>query len=199
MPVSRRHFVRTIVSATLWSLQAGPVRVMGQSAPDESDSERGLYPAGALVDFGRAEWMRIPRISVDAHVSEVGIADGYYNVPWFDVGHHFDSRSPGEQGNSIFNGHVATLNAGEVFRRLNELIPGDAAYVYTSGYRLDWGVQDVFSVAADDNSFLLDTDEPRLTLYTCTGSFNPIERNFTERFVVVAQLVNAISRAEAGP
>ena len=191
MPASRRRFVGTLIAATLWSLCSAPLSVVAQTEADSSASD----PADPGADFGQAEWMRIPRVGVDAHVSDIGISDGYYDVPWFDVGHHVDSHPPGEPGNSIFNGHVATLNAGEVFRRLNELTSGDAAYVYTAQYRLDWAVQDVFSVAAEDNSFLLDTAEPRLTLYTCTGRFNPIERSFAERLVVVAQLVDAVSRS----
>jgi LPXTG-site transpeptidase (sortase) family protein len=194
MPSSRRQFVRTLVAATLWSLSAAPLRVVAQSAADGSAPELAVDPAASLAGFGAAEWMRIPRIGVDAHVSDIGISDGFYDVPWFDVGHHSDSHPPGEQGNSIFNGHVATLNAGDVFRRLNELNPGDATYVYTSAYRLDWVVQEVFSVAAEDSSFLLDTDVARLTLYTCTGRFNPIERSFAERLVVVAELVDVTPR-----
>jgi LPXTG-site transpeptidase (sortase) family protein len=145
--------------------------------------------------FGPAEWMRIPRIDVDSHITDVGVVGGYYDVPWFDIGHHLDSASPGELGNSIYNGHVVTINAGDVFRRLHELQPGDAVYVYTADYRLDWVVTDVFSVAQNDNSFLDDTEEPRITLYTCTGDFNPIERNYAERLVAVGQLVNAVPRA----
>src|SRR5690349_2128797 len=65
--------------------------------------------------FGPAVWMRIPSIEVDSHISEVDVIGGYYDVPWFDVGHHIDSANPGDLGNSIFNGHVVTINAGEVF------------------------------------------------------------------------------------
>lgn len=144
--------------------------------------------------FGPAVWMRIPSIEVDSHISDVGVVGGYYEVPWFDIGHHGDSANPGDLGNSIFNGHVVTVNAGEVFRRLHELRPGDAVYAYTPGYRLDWVVTDVFSVAQDDNSFLDDTEAPRLTLYTCTGQFNPVERSYAERLVALGQLVNAGQR-----
>jgi len=147
--------------------------------------------SNALSDpgFGAAEWMRIPSIGVDSQVTDVGIVDGFYDVPWFDVGHHADSHNPGDLGNCIFNGHVATINAGEVFRRLDELQRGDAVYVYTPAYRLDWVVTDTFPVDQDDNSFLDDTTQPRVTLYTCTGQFNPIERSYAERLVVTAQLV----------
>jgi sortase A len=150
---------------------------------------------GGEAVFGQAEWMRIPRIEVDSHISEVGVIGGYYDVPWFDIGHHTDSANPGDLGNSIFNGHVVTINAGEVFRRLGELRPGDAVYAYTPGYRLDWVLTDVFAVAQNDNSFLDDTPEPRITLYTCTGQFNPIERSYAERLVAIGQLVNTGPRA----
>lgn len=156
-------------------------------------------PAGAQSDdagsFGPAVWMRIPSIEVDSHISDVGVIGGYYDVPWFDIGHHMDSANPGEPGNSIFNGHVVTINAGDVFRRLHEVRRGDAVYAYTPDYRLDWVVADVFSVGQDDTSFLEDTEAPRITLYTCTGDFNPIERNYAERFVAVGQLVNTGPRA----
>ena len=139
--------------------------------------------------------MRIPKIGVDSHITDVGISDGYYEVPWFDVGHHADSHDPGQFGNSIFNGHVVTINAGDVFRRLDELQQGDAIYIYTAGYRLDWSVSDAFPVAQDDNSFLDESADRRITLYTCTGQFNPIERSYAERLVVIGQLVSLSVRS----
>jgi LPXTG-site transpeptidase (sortase) family protein len=87
-----------------------------------------------------------------------------------------------------------TINAGQVFRRLDQLVEGDAVYVYTPAYRLDWVVTDVFSVSAEDSTLLQDTDVPRITLYTCSGQFNPIERSYAERLVVVGELVNVVHR-----
>ena len=145
--------------------------------------------------FGPAVWMRIPRIEVDSHVSDVDVVGDYYDVPWFDVGHHVDSANPGDLGNSIFNGHVVTINAGNVFRRLHELRPVDAVYVYTPDFRLDWVVIDVFEVARDDNGFLDPSEQPRITLYTCSGDFNPVERSYANRLVVVGQLVRTGPRS----
>jgi LPXTG-site transpeptidase (sortase) family protein len=124
--------------------------------------------------------------------------DGFYDVPWFDVGHHHDSHAPGEAGNSIFNGHVVTINAGDVFRRLHELGVGDAVYVYTPDFRVDWVVTDSLSVSGDDSSFLADSDSPRITLYTCTGQFDPIERSYADRLVVVGELVSVSLRVPSG-
>ncbi|MBV9579109.1 MAG: sortase, partial [Chloroflexi bacterium] len=168
--------------AVTGSLMA-PLPTMAQS--DGSDGQDSSSGTG----YGAAEWMRIPTIGVDSHITDVGVVDGFYDVPWFDIGHHADSHNPGEAGNCIFNGHVATINAGEVFRHLDQLQRGDAIYVYTPAYRLDWVVTDSFPVDQDDNSFLDDTPEAQVTLYTCTGEFNPIERSFAQRLVVTAQWV----------
>jgi LPXTG-site transpeptidase (sortase) family protein len=181
MRVTRRGLLRTAGGLALLGAAGSLASLVEAQSDDDDDSANG---------FGPAVWMRVPRIEIDSHISDVGVTGGYYDVPWFDVGHHVDSPSPGELGNSIYNGHVATINAGEVFRRLHELQPTDAVYLYTTDYRLDWVVTDVFSVSQDDNSFLDATEMPRITLYTCTGQFNPIERNYAERLVAIAQLVN---------
>jgi LPXTG-site transpeptidase (sortase) family protein len=177
MRPTRRRFVGALAAV-------GAVSLLPLDAHAQSDG------------FGPAVWMRIPTIEVDSHISDVAVVGGYYDVPWFDIGHHVDSANPGDLGNSIFNGHVVTINAGEVFHRLHELRPGDAAYTYTPSYRLDWVVTDVFSVAQDDNFFLEDTETPRITLYTCTGQFNPVERSYAERLVAVGQIVNAGPRGD---
>jgi LPXTG-site transpeptidase (sortase) family protein len=184
--VSRRKLLRTAGGLAL----LGATATLASTALAQSDDE-------GSSGFGPAVWMRIPRIEVDSHISDVGVTGGYYDVPWFDVGHHADSPDPGELGNSIYNGHVVTINAGEVFRRLHELQPSDAVYIYTPDYRLDWVVTDVFSVSQVDNSFLDASGVPRITLYTCTGDFNPIERNYAERLVAVGQLVNTGPRGDA--
>jgi len=183
----RRHFLRSLLG--LLALGA----VSAESVLAQSDGDSPEVKDG----FGPAVWMRIPSIEVDSHISDVGVVDGFYDVPWFDIGHHADSRNPGELDNSVFNGHVVTINAGEVFRRLGELKPGDAVYAYTPDYRLDWVITQVFSVSQNDNSFLADSEEPLITLYTCTGQFNPLERNYAERLVATGVLVNTGPRSDA--
>jgi LPXTG-site transpeptidase (sortase) family protein len=180
----RRQFLRSVAAATVLAVAA--------HAKTFAQSDTNLTPAYA---FGPAEWMRIPSIGVDSHISDVGVVDGYYDVPWFDIGHHADSHNPGDVGNAVFNGHVVTINAGEVFRQLDQVQQGDAIYLYTPSYRLDWVTTATFPVDQHDSSFLEDTAEPRVTLYTCTGQFNPIERNYAQRLVVSALLVNIGPRA----
>jgi sortase (surface protein transpeptidase) len=138
--------------------------------------------------------MRIPRIGLDSATIGVGVSDGYYDVPWFSVGHHVDSVNPGEPGNSIFNGHVLTIGAGRVFHDLNQLTPGDALFIYTATYRTGWAVVATYAVPDGDNSFLDQTVEPQVSLYTCTGTFDVVERSYAERLVVIAQLQEIVER-----
>jgi LPXTG-site transpeptidase (sortase) family protein len=167
-----------------------------QAADDSEDAGSTAAPDSSdqVASYGPPVWMRIPRIHVDSATVDVGVTDGYYDVPWFDIGHHADSANPGQPGNSIFNGHVLTIDAGRVFYRLNELAPGDAVFVYTAAYRSGWEVVAVFAVPDGDNRFLEPTSDPQLTLYTCTGAFNPIERMFAERLVVVGELQELVPR-----
>ncbi len=145
--------------------------------------------------YGPPEWMAIPRLQLSSAVSEVGVEHGEYDVPLWTVGHHADSSEPGAPGNSIYNGHVETLHAGRVFAHLKDLAPGDAVYVYTPTYRLAWRVDSVESVPNDDTRFLQPTPDRRITLYTCTGHWDPLARDYTERLVVVARLVGVSPRA----
>jgi LPXTG-site transpeptidase (sortase) family protein len=145
--------------------------------------------------LGRPVWMAIPSIGVDSGVTDVGVQDGAYQVPPWDVGHHRDSSEPGVPGNSVYTGHVETLSAGHVFGRLHEVRAGDAVYVYTPTQRQTWVVTQVKAVANTDNGFVLPTADTRITLYTCTGRWDPLAHDYTERLVVVGRLVETTARS----
>jgi LPXTG-site transpeptidase (sortase) family protein len=162
--------------------------------PDDAADEAGAEPSRDRVE--RAVWIEIPRIGVDARVIEVSVQGGEYQVPSFDVGHHADSANPGELGNSVFNGHLHTIDAGRVFAMLDELAQGDVVHVYTPGYRFDWVVREVRTVPNTDHSFIRPTLEPRLTLYTCAGAFDLRTRDYTHRQVVVAALAQVVPRTK---
>jgi LPXTG-site transpeptidase (sortase) family protein len=159
--------------------------------PRPADSIRAGAPARGL---GRPVWMAIPSIGVDAGVTHVGIQDGAYQVPPWDVGHHADSGEPGVPGNSVYTGHVETLSVGHVFARLQDLQAGDAVYVYTPTQRQTWVVTQVKAVPNTDNRFVLPTADTRITLYTCTGRWDPLAHDYTERLVVVGRLVETTAR-----
>jgi LPXTG-site transpeptidase (sortase) family protein len=176
---------------------AGPGETLParRDAPAADGADRSVRMGTAKALGESAVWMDIPRIGVDAPVMEMQLDHGEYQVPSFDVGHHADSANPGQDGNSVYNGHLETIDAGHVFARLHELRPGDLVYVYTASYRFEWVVEDAHTVRNDDKSFLAPTAEPRLTLYTCAGTFDLRTHDYTHRLVVVARLAQVAARA----
>jgi LPXTG-site transpeptidase (sortase) family protein len=187
----------TPLVATLGISRPTPTPVLPPTAQPEPPAPATPQPVqqgdelAQAPDYGPPRWMRIPRIGLDNQVVPVGVADGAYEASWWDIGHQVDSPDPGSPGNSVFNGHVATINAGHVFRRLKELGVGDTVFVYSDTHRTEWSVVDVFDVAADARDFMQQTDDTRITLYTCDGHWNPLRREFSERRVVVAAFRSA--------
>jgi LPXTG-site transpeptidase (sortase) family protein len=170
--------------------QASPAEAPSASAPAEAP------PASASAGYGRATWITIPRIGVDSRVVEVSLlGSGEFQAPSFAVGHHVGSPDPGAPGNSVFAGHLTSINAGRVFARLRELRPGDAVYLYSSGYRLDWSVSGVRTVPNTDNSFIFGAGDTRITLYTCAGQFLPLSQDYSHRLVVTGRLVRVTARS----
>jgi LPXTG-site transpeptidase (sortase) family protein len=175
-----------------------PARLLA-SASEPGGPAWGVVPSGAAgappaAPVSRPLWMLIPRIGVDSSVMEMEAQGGEYQVPSFDVGHHADSARPGEVGNQIYDGHLFTIDAGQVFARLKELAAGDAVYVYTATHRFDWVVEDAHTVETSARDFLLPTADTRLTLYTCDGTLDLRTRDYTHRRVVVGRLVQVTPR-----
>src|SRR4051794_30607378 len=175
-----------------------PARLLG-SASEPGGPAWGVVPSGTAVappaaPVSRPIWMLIPRLGVDSSVMEMEAQGGEYQVPSFDVGHHADSARPGEVGNQIYDGHLFTIDAGQVFARLKELAAGDAVYVYTATHRFDWVVEDAQTVETSARDFLLPTPDTRLTLHPWDGTLALRPGDYTPRRVVVGRLVQVTPR-----
>src|SRR4051794_31194929 len=169
-----------------------PARLLGSSS-DAGAPAWGVVPSGAAsappaAPVSRPLWMLVPRIGVDSSVIEMEVQGEEYQVPSFDVGHHADSAKPGEAGNQIYDGHLFTIDARQVFARLKELAAGDAVYVSGATPRFDWVVEDASPVETGARDFLRPTTDTRLTLYTCDGTLDLRTRDYTHRRVVVGRL-----------
>jgi LPXTG-site transpeptidase (sortase) family protein len=143
--------------------------------------------------------MKIPSIKVDAKVSESPFQNGTFQVPLYDVGHHQGTPNPGSIGNSIFVGHVDTINYGRVFESLADVKVGDAIYIYTDKFRTDWEVSQVKAYPVGNISFLLQTSDARVTLYTCHGTWDWDRRDYNERLAVVAKFVGYTKTDRSAP
>lgn len=120
----------------------------------------------------------IPSIGVDSAVVE--------GDTWEDlkkgVGHHKGTAHPGERGNAVYSGHNDVF--GEVFRRLEEIKPGDLITMYAGANLYRYEVKRVRIVSPKEVSVMAPTNDATLTLITCYPY-----RVDTHRLVVIAKLV----------
>lgn len=117
-----------------------------------------------------------PVVPVGWHVEEIdGQRVTVWDVARFAVGHHYGSGNPGEGTNIVMAGHVAG-KAGDVFRRLIEVQPGDVVILHSGRQEYLYTVEEVLVVPETNVSlgqrlqnarYMAPTREEVLTLITC--------------------------------
>lgn len=170
---------------------APPPRPRPADADDRLASATGGPPPGYAVRLA------IPSIALETEVKQAGIVPGPDGLPeWqtlpFVAAHYGDLTAlVGAAGNAVIAGHVVTLREGNVFRNLYRVDLGDEVQVWDAGGVLRaYQVVEVKLVAPEETSVMDPTPDPRLTLITCGGTFDPISRTFSDRLIVVATPVS---------
>lgn len=146
------------------------------------------YPPDRLV---------IPSLKINATWVDLGfMADGVTMqspVGPMDLGWYQFSDQPGGDSNSVFSGHVDWYTgAATIFQGLRSpgLNVGDEIDVSRDDGRLrTYHVTAVNKPDqnADATDIVSGTDVPTVTLITCTGDWNPVTHEYSNRLVVVAQ------------
>ncbi len=152
-------------------------------------------PGGALPTAPPIGRLVMAKLKVDVPIVEVGIVDGQWDVSrlftW--AGHLVGTGRLGEAGNAGLAGHISLKDGRDgAFRWLERLQPGDEVQVYADGRRYTYQVTSRRVVPPTEVSVLDPTSDPTLTLITCTN-WSVLRGEYTERFVVQAQLVEAAS------
>jgi LPXTG-site transpeptidase (sortase) family protein len=92
--------------------------------------------------------------------------------------------TPDQGGNTILIGHRFTYTTPRgIFYELNQVAIGDEIGVFWNGKEYLYKVSTITVVPPSQTSILNQTTQAELTLYTCTPTWNPINR-----LVVVASL-----------
>ena len=175
-------------------------------------SEGGILPVdnGVVVSSGeehQTTWeLIVPSAGLKSSIVKVGRTntgamgspDNPYVIGWLD-----SSAVPGEVGNALLAGHrdfedlsgnvgtgvcwelVNTVVGDQMIVRDNE---NDIYYVYTVTEASTVNPRD-----PDSARYLKNTDEPVITLITCTGSFNADTHQYSHRLVVVGVLAAVAS------
>lgn len=144
-----------------------------------------------VVDTSPVNRIVIPILGVDTVVKYVPF-DGYtwliaglqQEVAWMG-----DTSWPGLGGNTSLAGHVTLRDGSDgPFRNLDQLQPGQEVIVYTENNIYTYRVRSSQEVDVSDVSPIQQSNEPLLTLITCT-QWDQEERMYQKRLVVTGELV----------
>ncbi len=118
----------------------------------------------------------IPKMLVDTPLVE-GPMKNSFNLLNKGAWHLPISSSPDKGGNMVIAGHRFSYTGPRgIFYYLNKLVPGDAIGVRWDGVMYNYTVQSTRTVGPTEVSVQQPTQDTRLTLYTCTPLWNPVNR-----------------------
>jgi len=141
--------------------------------------------------------LMISRIGVAAPVEQVGVdRNNNMDVPSkpTEVAWYTPGPAPGEAGDAVIDGHLDWTSGKAVFWDLHLLHAGDEVDVVAQdGARLRFQVSDLHSYAytAHPAGLFARSGKARLSLITCSGSWDKGKQTYLQRLVVNASYVGA--------
>lgn len=121
----------------------------------------------------------IPKLAMREIVHEgqdiSALRKGVWRIP--------SSSTPDNGGNTILAGHRFTYDGQAVFYNLDKVSAGDNITVYWQGKRYDYKVKMINEVPPTDENLIAPTNDPTLTIYTCTPLWSA-----KNRLVITAEL-----------
>lgn len=188
IPLPALHLPAVVVPA----VPAAPTPAPDGGAPAAGEAA-GASSGGPT---GAPARLVIGSIGVNAPIDSVGLdRSGALDVPrgWNDVAWFTGGAIPGQPGLAIIDGHLDSTTGPAVFWRLAQVHPGDQlAVVSGDGSRTTFRVTGSGSVPAGSSGWsagVFDKSGPaRLTLITCSGSWDRAAHQYRQRLVVNAVL-----------
>jgi LPXTG-site transpeptidase (sortase) family protein len=159
---------------------------------DPPDMRVTLEPDGDLVGEahprtiaprprpGPVSALRIPRLNL-----KVAVVPTAWEPPAFVAGQIRDSAKI-TLGNTVLVGHLGGA-AGDVFKNLDDVQLGDTVVAVSRGLEYTFVVSQKEVRPGDDSGPTLPTSTPRMTLMTCTGTWDPVTRQYSDRLWVTAE------------
>lgn len=173
----------------------------GQPAAAPASSSAALAAPLAVAaalrterDDSPAQRIRIPFLKVDAQVVPVPFDGRTWDVNEIaaEVAWLGGTSQPGLGGNTVLAGHITAREIGNgPFRYLNWLSPGEEILVYTGQKVYIYTVREFRIVEARDGAVTAATENPQLTLVTCSV-WNEQAESYVKRRVVYADLVKVM-------
>jgi len=121
--------------------------------------------------------LTITSVNIDIPIHPAEITNNTWADTKKGVSYLVTSPLPGMRGNSVIYGH----NYPVIFGNLTSVIPGDVVTVeFSDGSTKSFEVLYTTTVTPDQTGILKQSNDTRLTIYTCSGFLD------SERFVVTA-------------
>jgi sortase A len=164
-----------------------PPDAQGNTRPNEAEIPEHLRPmVQSLASIpiptpapDQAVRLQIPRLNLDAPVVQ---GDGWEQLKK-GVGQHIGSANPGQNGNVVLSAHNDVY--GELFRHLDQLMPGDELTVFTQQRQYVYVVERTVIVEPTAVEVMASTGSPTTTLISCYPYL--VDK---QRIVVFARLQN---------
>jgi LPXTG-site transpeptidase (sortase) family protein len=135
---------------------------------------------GARPRPGPVRVLSIPRLRIRTGVVKTG-----WEPPAFVAGQIAATAALAE-GNAVLVGHRRG-HAGDVFERLLGAKLGDEVVAASRAGEQRYVVSEIRILPGDDITPIGPTKSPRLTLMTCTGTWNPLTNEYSHRLWVIAE------------
>ncbi|OGK49655.1 hypothetical protein A3A55_02715 [Candidatus Roizmanbacteria bacterium RIFCSPLOWO2_01_FULL_40_14] len=141
------------------------------------------YPSEFIVEYpvkqATPTQLRIPGIEVNLPVVPSTITSNRWETSNTGISYLALSPIPGEKGNSILYGH----NWASILGKLPKINPGEIIQIsFSDNTTKTFIVEYTHTVNPDEVEVIEQTEDIRITLYTCIGFLD------SKRFVVVAKL-----------
>ena len=147
-----------------------PPNEAGGAQPNEAEIPEHLRPLVQAYTAAIEVPTPGPEQALGIKISAIGVSapivqgDGWEELKR-GVGQHIGSANPGENGNVVLTGHDDVY--GEVFRRLDQLKPGDEITVFTTTSSYVYLVTETMIVAPTYVQVMDPTPDATLTLISC--------------------------------
>lgn len=126
--------------------------------------------------------IKVDSINLSLPVVPAEVKNSNWEVTSKGVSYLKTSAIPGEKGNSILYGH----NWPNLLGDLKKVKPGDKlSIIYADNSSRNFEVEYSTKVSPSETSILQNSEDSRITLYTCTGFLD------SQRLVVIAKLLNS--------
>lgn len=173
-----------LIMGQVASRNHSPIMAIASSSTDEKEEIIRVAPDPKII---------IPSVGIDAPVvyGMTSIAEPDVQRALQDgVLHYANSPKPGQPGNSVYVGHSSNVpwapgNYKFIFAPLEQLQLNEIFHLNYEGIQYTYRITSIEVVMPDNVSVLASTDNPTVTLITCT----PIGTNL-KRLVIKAEQIS---------